>query len=125
MEYTLYTYEAITSQSRFLRKPINCTEDNVAMTIHSTCLIYFLGFNAGANEDLAFMETAAHEFGHDVLMASGGFIWSWGHEGTSTIFGNTVSSTPAHPPNPQPINLMWYQVGGDLTNYYNRYAKFL
>ena len=103
------------------------TVDKSTQAFHTflTCFIYFLGFNAGANEDLAFMETAAHEFGHDVLMASGGFIWSWGHEGTSTIFGNTVSSTPAHPPNPQPINLMWYQVGGDLTNYYNRYAKFL
>ncbi len=66
------------------------------------------------------METAAHEFGHDVLMASGGLVFSWGHEGTSTIFGNTVPSTPAVPPYPDPINLMWYHVGGDYTDYHNR-----
>ena len=78
------------------------------------------GYLEGPNEDLNFMETCAHEFGHDVLFAEAGLVWSWGHEGTSTIFGNTNAFTPAVPPNPQPINLMWYHVGGDFTNYYNR-----
>lgn len=66
------------------------------------------------------MMTAAHEFGHDVLKADGGIIWSWTHEGTSTLFQNTYSGTPAYPPNPQTVNLMWYYDGGDDSNLFAR-----
>ena len=78
------------------------------------------GFEEGAAEDLEFMDTAAHEFGHDVLMASGGLVWSWGHEGTSTILGNDVAGQPTYPPSPEPINLMWYHAGTQPADYYDR-----
>lgn len=73
-----------------------------------------------AQEDIVFKETAGHEFGHGVIRADKGIIWSWTHEGTSTLFQNIHPGTPAVPPAPEPINLMWYFNGGDYTDYYER-----
>ncbi|KAF6027066.1 hypothetical protein EB796_014627 [Bugula neritina] len=99
------------------------TDWKVQVKAYSVTSVYTTGFGAGAAADLQFMETAARAFGRDVLMASGGLVWSWGHEGTSTIFGNTVLATPPVPASPAPINLMWYHEGGDYTNYYERYRQ--
>ena len=94
------------------------TVDKSTQAFHTflTCLIYFPGFNAGANEDLAFMETAAHEFGHDVLMASGGLSWSWGHEGTSGgfFYSRRSASAPSRPATGE-LNLMKYYQGGPVS----------
>ena len=62
------------------------------------------------------METAAHEFGHDVLMASGGQKWSWGHEGTSEGFlGSRISDSAPSRPATGEINLMKYYNGGPFS----------
>ena len=59
------------------------------------------------------METAAHEFGHDVLRASGGLSCSWGHEGTSE--GSRISDSAPSRPATGEINLMKYYNGGPFS----------
>ena len=81
---------------------------------------YFSAYKPASTEDIIYRYTAAHEFGHDVLMASGGLVFSWGHEGTSTIFGSTVPSTPSIPPAPATLDLMWYYNGNFATTDYSR-----
>jgi hypothetical protein len=48
--------------------------------------------------DSEFKITAAHEFGHSVLMYSGGIGLSWGHKGsTNALLQNVKSETPGYP----------------------------
>ena len=59
------------------------------------------------------METAAHEFGHDVLTNSQGIYYSWGHEETSEGFlGSRMSQSAPSYPSTGDINLMKYYSGG-------------
>lgn len=64
-------------------------------------------FNS-AKADKDFKLVSAHEFGHSVLMYSGGVGLSWGHKGsTHPIMQSVKSSTPGYPKN-GPIDLMKY-----------------
>lgn len=71
-----------------------------------------LFYNAGsfalqreADED--FKLTAAHEFGHSVLMEFDGIGHSWTHKGSTSIFQATKSVTPGYPASGE-IDLMKY-----------------
>jgi hypothetical protein len=70
--------------------------------------IYNAGFwpsQSYADDD--FMLTAAHEFGHSVLMEFGGLGHSWTHKGSTSIVQATKSSTPGYPTSGE-IDLMRY-----------------
>lgn len=73
------------------------------------CVKYNSGFFR--DEALAraqFELTAAHEFGHSVLHASGGLLHSWGHKGTASVWlQRTRKSAPCYPEEGE-IDLMCY-----------------
>lgn len=73
------------------------------------CVKYNSGFfrdQALAREQ--FELTAAHEFGHSVLHASGGLRHSWGHKGTASVWlQRTRKSSPCYPEQGE-IDLMCY-----------------
>ena len=78
--------------------------------VFTLCII---GWEDGYYEKLSYMETAAHEFGHDVLTNTGGIDYSWRHEGTSEGFlGSRISGSAPPYPATGPINLMRYYNGG-------------
>lgn len=59
----------------------------------------------------AFALTAAHEFGHSVLLAAGGWRHSWGHKGTvSSLLQRTRKGAPCYPQDGE-IDLMCYYGG--------------
>lgn len=61
--------------------------------------------------DRAFELTAAHEFGHSVLLAAGGWRHSWGHKGTVvSLMQRTRESAPTYPRTGE-IDLMCYYNG--------------
>lgn len=61
--------------------------------------------------DQAFELTTAHEFGHSVLLASGGLRHSWGHKGTVvSLLQTTRKTAPCYPPSGE-IDLMCYYNG--------------
>ena len=70
-------------------------------------------YNQGrfANQGYAkqvFKLTAAHEFGHSVLLYSGGIKLSWSHKGSTAILSQAVKrSTPGYPVQGE-IDLMKY-----------------
>lgn len=57
--------------------------------------------------DAMFALTAAHEIGHAFLTSAFGIRWSWGHGGTSSIFGRMAATAPPYPPSGE-IGLMTY-----------------
>ncbi len=44
------------------------------------------GYKEAVAEDLKFMQTAAHEIGHELLQAYAGTVYSWQHKGSSYFF---------------------------------------
>ncbi|XP_013411503.1 uncharacterized protein LOC106174474 [Lingula anatina] len=73
--------------------------DNLPMTVR------MYAFLDNAKE--VFARAAAHQFGHAILSAVDGFIESWSHKGTSTIFGNFNSNAQQYPITGE-IDLMQY-----------------
>lgn len=70
--------------------------------------IYNAGYFPSKNDaDQDFMLTAAHEFGHSVLMEFGGLSRSWTHKGSTSIFQSTTGKTPGYPTSGE-IDLMRY-----------------
>jgi hypothetical protein len=70
--------------------------------------IYNRGFFTDAfDSDDDFMRTAAHEFGHSVLIGFGGLHHSWTHKGSTSLLQTTKASTPGYP-STGPIDLMKY-----------------
>ena len=66
-----------------------------------------------------FIETSAHEIGHEILLEYGGQLYSKKHKGSSTIGQDTLPNTPY--PNKGEIDLMKYSSDRSLPkNYYNR-----
>ncbi|XP_013396476.1 uncharacterized protein LOC106163439 [Lingula anatina] len=65
-----------------------------------------------------FKETCAHEIGHSFLRDAHGIKYSWGHKGTSSIFGGRKSSAPSYPSSGE-IDLMKYYKGS-ASNFYSR-----
>ena len=57
--------------------------------------------------DAMFAMTAAHEIGHAFLTSAFGIHWSWGHGGTSSIFGRMAATAPPYPRSGE-IELMAY-----------------
>ena len=57
--------------------------------------------------DAMFAMTAAHEIGHAFLTSAFGIHWSWGHGGTSSIFGRMAATAPLYPGSGE-IELMTY-----------------
>ena len=57
--------------------------------------------------DAMFAMTAAHEIGHAFLTSAFGIHWSWGHGGTSSIFGRMAATAPPYPRSGE-IELMTY-----------------
>ncbi|MFZ6780772.1 hypothetical protein ACO0LD_28400 [Undibacterium sp. Ji83W] len=57
--------------------------------------------------DAMLKRTAGHEFGHAVLTDARNKDYSWGHEGTSTFYGNTYEKARPYPIEGE-INLMQY-----------------
>lgn len=71
---------------------------NLAILGIDGSLKYNRGFFPMAPQaDQDFMLTAAHEFGHSVLTEYGGIARSWTHEGSTSIFQSTKTSTPGYP----------------------------
>jgi hypothetical protein len=60
-----------------------------------------------SDADAMFAMTAAHEIGHAFLTSTFGIHWSWGHGGTSSIFGRIAATAPPYPPSGE-IGLMTY-----------------
>jgi hypothetical protein len=61
-------------------------------------LVYNAGWsNQPGIADDDFMEVAAHEFGHAVLMAVGGLSYSWTHKGSTSLLQTVKKSTPGYP----------------------------
>ena len=73
------------------------------------CVKYNYGFFRDAALARAQFElTAAHEFGHPVLHASGGLRHSWGHKGTASVWLQRAhKSSPCYPQEGE-IDLMCY-----------------
>jgi hypothetical protein len=70
--------------------------------------IYNAGFwPSQSDADQDFMLTAAHEFGHSVLMEFGGIGHSWTHKGSTSLFQATKGGTPGYPKSGE-IDLMRY-----------------
>jgi len=67
--------------------------------------------------DAMFAMTAAHEIGHAFLTSAHGIHWSWGHGGTSTIFGRTAAAAPPYPKSGE-IGLMTYYRANPTTTIY-------
>lgn len=66
--------------------------------------------------------TAAHEFGHSVLHASGGLRHSWGHKGTASVWlQRTHKSAPCYPQQGE-IDLMCYY-NPSTVGFYERIAR--
>lgn len=88
----------------------------VARSHNSGILAARLKYNgiAYANQsvaDQAFELTAAHEFGHSVLLAAGGWRHSWGHKGTVvSLLQRTRKRAPCYPRAGE-IDLMCYYNG--------------
>ncbi|MFZ6643160.1 hypothetical protein ACO0LL_25800 [Undibacterium sp. TC4M20W] len=61
----------------------------------------------GKDADAILKRTAGHEFGHAVLTDALSKDYSWGHEGTSTFYGDTYEKAPMYPATGE-INLMQY-----------------
>jgi hypothetical protein len=82
---------------------------NLAILGIDGSFIYNAGFYGGVSfdADQDFMMTAAHEFGHSVLMAFGGLFHSWTHKGSTSIFQATTAATPGYPRKGE-IDLMRY-----------------
>jgi hypothetical protein len=81
---------------------------NLAILGRDASLFYNAGyFSRVVDADQDFMLTAAHEFGHSVLMEFRGLWYSWTHEGSTSIFQATTSSTPGYPSTGE-IDLMRY-----------------
>jgi hypothetical protein len=74
-------------------------------------------------EDNAFKETSAHEFGHEILSAYGGENYSYGHRGTSTVITQTTLALTdgglSHPASGE-IDLMKYYNGSPPPDFYTR-----
>ena len=60
-----------------------------------------------SDADAMFAMTAAHEIGHAFLTSAFGIHWSWGHGGTSSIFGRMAAAAPLYPKSGE-IELMTY-----------------
>ena len=67
--------------------------------------------------DAMFAMTAAHEIGHAFLTSAFGMHWSWGHGGTSSIFGRMAATAPPYPRSGE-IELMTYYRGNPATTIY-------
>ena len=57
--------------------------------------------------DAMFAMTAAHEIGHAFLTSAFGIRWSWGHQGTSSLWGGMGRCATPYPPAGE-IELMRY-----------------
>ena len=60
-----------------------------------------------SDADAMFAMTAAHEIGHAFLTSAFGIHWSWGHGGTSSVFGRMSAAAPPYPKSGE-IALMSY-----------------
>ena len=72
--------------------------------------IYYQQGYSGGNLDRAdndYKLVAAHEIGHPILTLADGLKYSWGHEGTSGVFGGE-NGTRASASSTGEINLMKY-----------------
>jgi len=77
-------------------------------------------FSNAADADADFKLTAAHEFGHAILTASGGKKLSWGHKGsTNPILQSAYPTTPTYPTAGE-IDLMKYYNGSEPPDVYVR-----
>lgn len=61
----------------------------------------------GSDADGLFAMTAAHEIGHAFLTSAFGIRWSWGHQGTSSIWGAMAPGIKPYPSTGE-IELMAY-----------------
>jgi len=82
-------------------------------------------YNAGAfgtagEADARFQYTAAHEFGHTVLLNAGGKHFSWTHKGTTTITQRAHDETPKYPASPKEIDMMNYYSDNEPSDFYTR-----
>ncbi|MEO5932776.1 MAG: hypothetical protein ABIQ08_04380 [Duganella sp.] len=71
----------------------------------------------GGDSDAMFAMTAAHEIGHAFLTSAFGIRWSWGHGGTSSIFGRMAATAPPYPASGE-IELMTYYRDDDTAAVY-------
>jgi len=71
----------------------------------------------GGDSDAMFAMTAAHEIGHAFLTSAFGVRWSWGHGGTSSIFGRMAATAPPYPALGE-IELMTYYRNSDTATVY-------
>lgn len=70
-----------------------------------------------SDSDAMFAMTAAHEIGHAFLTSAFGIRWSWGHGGTSSIFGRMAATAPPYPPSGE-IGLMTYYRNNETAKIY-------
>ncbi|HWW71018.1 MAG TPA: hypothetical protein VN089_13840 [Duganella sp.] len=70
-----------------------------------------------SDSDAMFTMTAAHEIGHAFLTSAFGIRWSWGHGGTSSIFGRMAATAPPYPPSGE-IGLMTYYRNNETETIY-------
>jgi hypothetical protein len=81
------------------------------------------GYQNQMAADRQFMETAAHELGHEILSSYGGDEYSYGHRGSSTVITQetkSVSGGGSRYPATGEIDLMKYYNGARPRNFYNR-----
>nr|WP_315216412.1 hypothetical protein [uncultured Duganella sp.] len=69
--------------------------------------------------DAMFAMTAAHEIGHAFLTSAFGIHWSWGHGGTSSIFGRMTATAPPYPQSGE-IELMTYYRRNPIAKVYRQ-----
>jgi len=67
-------------------------------------------YQNGYDEDLNFMELAAHEVGHEILKFYAGALYSYGHKGSSTIWSQEVKpEMPNYPISGEIDTMCYYQ----------------
>ncbi|WP_090317989.1 hypothetical protein [Duganella sp. CF517] len=67
--------------------------------------------------DAMFAMTAAHEIGHAFLTSAFGIHWSWGHGGTSSIFGRMAAGAPPYPTSGEIALMTYYRSNPTATIY--------
>ena len=67
--------------------------------------------------DAMFAMTAAHEIGHAFLTSAFGIHWSWGHGGTSSIFGRMAAAAPQYPRSGEIALMTYYRNNPTATVY--------
>ncbi|WP_440121902.1 hypothetical protein [Tenacibaculum sp. Ill] len=117
---------------------------NVGYIFHSNWKEWYKGhpihktkgwvFNSAVDETEDFMETSAHEIGHEILQALAGTVFSWQHKGSSYYFPQDRKPVGKESIKEEYVNIDFMENSKgekapargeiDLMKYYNNYSNY-